>query len=153
MSGVRSELLLATEAVCVLPSTHPLAARQVIEPHDLDGETFIALTRRHSGRFAIDQAMERAGVKPRTIIETATSLSAGEFVREGRASPSQPVPDAGQLGPSRCARSSRASYRTSFLMAARPSRPPRPLSSRIPGRAGWRGGPLGPVLACSIMSG
>jgi DNA-binding transcriptional LysR family regulator len=120
--GVRSELLLATEAVCILPAAHALAARQVIEPEDLDGETFIALTRRHSGRFAIDQVMERAGVKPRTIIETATSVSAGEFVREGLGvALLNPFPIAAQLGPAVAVRpfQPRIPYRTAFLMAAR----------------------------------
>jgi DNA-binding transcriptional LysR family regulator len=121
-AGVRAEVLLATEAVCLLPAGHPLAARAVIEPQDLDGEAFIALTRRHSGRFAIDQALERAGVKTRTIIETATSVSAGEFVRDGLGiALINPFPIAAQLGPSVAVRPfrPRIPYQTSFLMSSR----------------------------------
>ena len=121
-AGVRSELLLETDAVCVLPAGHPLAARGCIEPQDLAGENFIALTRRHSGRFAIDQVLEQAGIAPRTIIETATSVSAGEFVREGLGvALLNPFPVASQLGSSVAVRlfRPRIPYRTSFLMAAR----------------------------------
>jgi DNA-binding transcriptional LysR family regulator len=121
-AGVRSELLLATEAVCIIPAGHPLAVREFIEPQDLDGESFIALIRRHSGRFFIDQVLERAGVKPRIIIETATSASAGAFVREGLGiALLNPFPIASQLGPAVAVRKFRPSipYRTSFLMSAR----------------------------------
>jgi DNA-binding transcriptional LysR family regulator len=121
-AGVRAELLLATEAVCVLPARHPLAARACIGPEDLAGETFIALTRRHSGRFAIDQVLERAGAAPRIVIETATAVSAGEFVREGLGiALLNPFPIAGQLGPLVAMRpfAPRIAYRTSFLMPAR----------------------------------
>jgi DNA-binding transcriptional LysR family regulator len=121
-AGVRSELLLATDAVCVLPAGHPLAARHYLEPHDLNGETFIALTRRHSGRFAIDQVFERAGVEPRIVIETSTAVSAGQFVREGLGiALLNPFPLAGQLGPTVAIRPfrPRIPYRTSFLMSSR----------------------------------
>ncbi len=121
-AGVRSELLLATEAVCVLPARHRLAAFDCIAPEDLVGEAFIALTRRHSGRFAIDQVLERAGVVPRIVIETATSVSAGEFVREGLGiALLNPFPIARQLGPNVAVRPflPRIPYRTSFLMPAR----------------------------------
>ncbi len=121
-AGVRSELLLATEAVCVLPARHRLASRDSIAPEYLAGETLIALTRRHSGRFAIDQVFERAGVTPRIVIETATSVSAGEFVRAGLGiALLNPFPIAGQLGPLVAVRpfSPRIPYRTSFLMPAR----------------------------------
>ena len=121
-AGVRSELLLATDAVCILPARHPLAIRDWIEPQDLADEAFIALTRRHSGRFAIDQVFDDAGVAPRTIIETATAVSAGEFVREGLGvTLLNPFPIAAQLGASVAVRPfrPRIPYRTSFLMASR----------------------------------
>jgi DNA-binding transcriptional LysR family regulator len=121
-SGVRSELLLATDAVCVLPARHPLAARSYLEPHDLENETFIALTRRHSGRFAIDHMFERAGVEPRIVIETSTAVSAGEFVREGLGvALLNPFPMAGQFGPAVVVRPfrPRIGCRTSFLMTSR----------------------------------
>jgi DNA-binding transcriptional LysR family regulator len=120
-AGVRSELLVATDAVCIMPTGHRLAAREFIEPQDLDGENFIALIRRHSGRFFIDQVLERAGVKPRIIIETATSLSAGAFVREGLGiALLNPFPIVAQLGPQVAVRDfqPRIPYRTSFLVSS-----------------------------------
>ncbi len=81
--GIQSEVLLATEAICILPCGHPLATREVIRPEDLEGEPFVAMTRRHSSRTAIDRVFERAGVTRRIVIETATVVSAVEFVREG----------------------------------------------------------------------
>lgn len=97
--GVRAELLLATEAICVLPSRHRLVGQEVIRPEHLEGEPFVALTRRHSGRVAIDRVFERAGVRRKIVIETATSVSAAEFVREGLGvSLMNPFPLVHQLG-------------------------------------------------------
>jgi DNA-binding transcriptional LysR family regulator len=97
--GVRAELLLATEAICVLPSRHRLAQQEVIRPEHLEGEPFVALTRRHSGWVAVDRVFERAGVRRKIVIETATAVSAAEFVREGLGvSLMNPFPIVHQLG-------------------------------------------------------
>ena len=80
---MRSDLLIATEAICALPSRHSLTDREVIRPHDLEGQAFIALTRRHSGRTQIDKLFDKVGVRRHLVIETATAVSAAEFVREG----------------------------------------------------------------------
>lgn len=118
--GVRTELLLATEAVCLMPARHPLAGRDVIRPSDLEGEPFVALTRRHSGRIACDRVFERAGVRRAFVLETATAVSAVEFVREGLGvALANPFPIVHQLGRGVVARAFAPSipYRTSFLMA------------------------------------
>ncbi len=81
--GVRSEVLLETNAICVMPAQHRLAARPAIGPQDLGSEPFVALTRRHSGRAAVDRIFDQAGVRPRIVIEAATVISALEFVRHG----------------------------------------------------------------------
>ncbi|MHB2266519.1 LysR substrate-binding domain-containing protein [Aliihoeflea sp. PC F10.4] len=81
--GVRSEPLLETQAICVVPAHHRLAARETISPADIDGEPFVALTHRHSGRAAIDRIFARANIKPRVAIEAATSIAALQFVGEG----------------------------------------------------------------------
>ena len=119
---VRSDVFLETEAVCLLPACHPLAARVCIEAQDLAGENFIAFTRNHSGRFAIDQVFDRASVTPRTVIETGTSVPACEFVREGLGiALLNPFPIAGQFGPSVVMRPfmPRIVFRTSFLTPSR----------------------------------
>jgi len=38
---VKVELLASIEAVCVLPRGHALAAKSVITPHDIDGQSFV----------------------------------------------------------------------------------------------------------------
>ncbi|WP_274425374.1 LysR substrate-binding domain-containing protein [Chelativorans sp. YIM 93263] len=81
--GVRTDLLLATEAICALPTRHRLAGQKSIHAEDLEGEPFVALTRRHTGRIAVDRLFERAGVERKIMIEAATAVSATEFVREG----------------------------------------------------------------------
>ena len=98
--GIHNELLLSTDAICILPSRHRLVAQDVIRPEDLAGEPFVAMTRRHSSRIAIDRVFERAKVDRRMVIETATAVSAAEFVREGLGvSLVNPFPIIHQLGP------------------------------------------------------
>ncbi len=97
--GIRSELLLSSQAICILPSRHRLVAQDLIRAEDLEGEPYVAMTRRHSSRAAIDRVFERAGVIPKVVIETATAVSAGEFVREGLGfSLVNPFPIVHQLG-------------------------------------------------------
>lgn len=127
--GVRAELLLATEAICVLPSRHRLVEHEVIRPEHLEGEPFVALTRRHSGRVAIDRVFERAGVRRKVVIETATSVSAAEFVREGLGvSLMNPFPIVHQLGRGIEVRRFEPAipYRTCFLL---PSSVPPPAAA------------------------
>lgn len=81
--GVRIEPYLTTQAVCLLPAGHRLGERAEIVPADLEDEAFIALTRRHSARIAIDAVFAEAGIRYRPVIETSTAISAAEFVREG----------------------------------------------------------------------
>ncbi|WP_040485403.1 LysR substrate-binding domain-containing protein [Lutibaculum baratangense] len=125
--GVRTELLLATQAVCAVPSRHRLADWEVIRPEDLEGEPFISLTRRHSARAAMDRLFERAGVRRRIVIETATSVSAAEFVREGMGvAILNPFPIAHQLvrGIEVKPFEPAIPYRTSFLLpASKPASP------------------------------
>ncbi|TJZ85548.1 LysR family transcriptional regulator [Paracoccus hibiscisoli] len=81
--GITSELLLETQAICVLPQDHHLAAFEVIRPEDLQDEPFIALSRRHSSRAAIDRLFDRAGLNLRIVLEASTNVSVIQFVREG----------------------------------------------------------------------
>lgn len=128
--GVRSEIVLATEAVCALPSRHRLAARALIRPPDLEGEPFIALTRRHSGRIAIDRVFERAGMSPKLVLEAATAVSGAEFVAEGLGvALLNPFPIARQVGRGVALRPFQPSipYRTVLLTPS--SRPPSPAAA------------------------
>lgn len=82
-SGVKYLPWRKSRAVCILPSGHPLAEKKRITPKDLDGVPFIGLVRRHGTRAQSDQLFARAGVRPRMVVETATSHSALEFARAG----------------------------------------------------------------------
>lgn len=116
--GVRTSLLLGSEAICVLPTRHRLATRDVIQPQDLEGEPFVALTRRHTGRIAVDRLFERAGVERKIVIEAATAVSAAEFVREGLGvALLNPFPIAHQLGTGIVVRpfTPTVQYRTFFI--------------------------------------
>lgn len=98
-AGVRVEPFLTTEAVCLVPRDHALAGRPEITPADLVDQPFIALTRRHSARVAIDAVFAEAGMVCRPVIETSTAVSAAEFVREGLGvTLLNPFPVAGRLG-------------------------------------------------------
>ncbi|CAM3059246.1 LysR substrate-binding domain-containing protein [Paracoccus nototheniae] len=81
--GVTSEPLLETKAICVLPRGHPLAVLDVIRPEDLQDEPFIALSRRHSSRAAIDRMFDKAGLRLNIVLEASTNVSVIQFVREG----------------------------------------------------------------------
>ena len=81
--GIVSELLLETQAVCIMRKDHHLAGFDVIRPEDLHEEQFVALSRRHSSRAKIDRLFERAGVDMHIVIETSTNVSLMEFVGEG----------------------------------------------------------------------
>lgn len=72
-----------SKAVCVLPLGDPLAELKEIRVEDLDGVNFIALTRRHGVRAIMDKVFANAGVSPRIVVETATSVAAIEFARAG----------------------------------------------------------------------
>lgn len=82
-AGVRLLPLRSSRAICLLPAGHSLTDRQEVAPEDLKNEPFIALTRRHSARSAIDRMFLDAGIEPRIVLETSTTLSAAEFVRAG----------------------------------------------------------------------
>ena len=81
--GIHSEVLLETQAICLLPAGHHLASYDVIRPEDLHDQDFVALSRRHSSRAKIDRIFDQAGVRVNPVIETSTNVSGAEFVREG----------------------------------------------------------------------
>ena len=128
-AGVRSSVLIESEAVCALPSRHRLSVREEIHPEDLEDEPFISLTRRHSGRISIDRLFERTGVRRKIVIETATAVSAAEFVREGLGvSLLNPFPIAHHFTSGIVMRpfTPKIAYRTSFLFPS--SQPPNPAA-------------------------
>jgi DNA-binding transcriptional LysR family regulator len=72
-SGLPSLRLPAPARVAVLPAGHRLAAKQVLEPRDFEGETFVSLSAGTTGRHLIDQAFNRDDV--RRVLRVETHLS------------------------------------------------------------------------------
>ena len=73
----------ASEAVCVMPPGHPLAAEAAVTPEMLHGRDFIAILRRHIVRSRLDRLFVAAGSTPNRVAEVATGLSAATLARAG----------------------------------------------------------------------
>lgn len=82
-AGLRIEPLLRSDAHVVLRRSHRLAAKPFLEPRDLHGEAFIALTRRFPIRAALERLFAERDVRPRTTVEASAALSVCALVREG----------------------------------------------------------------------
>jgi DNA-binding transcriptional LysR family regulator len=67
----------------VLPRGHRLAARDVIAAEDLAGEPLVLLGRHRPVRIELEDALLRAGVRPRVAIETHAVSIACRFVALG----------------------------------------------------------------------
>jgi DNA-binding transcriptional LysR family regulator len=72
-SGLPSLRLPALPRVAVLPTGHRLAAKQVLEPRDFEGEAFVSMSAGSSSRHLIDQAFNRDDV--RRVMRVETNLS------------------------------------------------------------------------------
>uniref|UniRef100_UPI0035652AB6 LysR substrate-binding domain-containing protein n=1 Tax=Paracoccus seriniphilus TaxID=184748 RepID=UPI0035652AB6 len=117
--GIKTEALLETQAICVLHRQHRLASRDEIRVEDLHGEDFIALSRRHSSRAAIDRLLAREGILPNRVLESSTNVSVIEFVREGLGlALLNPFPLIHQIGPEIVMRPflPMLGYRTDFVL-------------------------------------
>jgi len=82
-AGVQAEAFRASDLVYVMRRDHPLAARQVIRPLDLDGLPFISQARRHGVRAAQDEVFSEAGVFPAANYEVGTVTLAAEMAQLG----------------------------------------------------------------------
>jgi len=82
-SGVTLLPWRRSHIVCAMPEGHPLAAKKAIAPEDLEGVALIEFLGRLGTRAQTDQIFGRAGVRPLTVVETATNMASLELVREG----------------------------------------------------------------------
>ncbi|MBG6147067.1 MAG: LysR family transcriptional regulator [Roseibium album] len=82
-SGVTLVPWLRSPVVCAMPTGHPFEEKDTITPADLEGVELIEFLRRLGTRAITEQIFARAGVRPRTVAETATNMAALELVREG----------------------------------------------------------------------
>lgn len=81
--SVDSQLLIATDLVCAMPTNHPLAAKSEIRPNDLAEVDFIGLTDDRLAWGAIGNALHEAGIIPRRRISTQRAYTAYALVAEG----------------------------------------------------------------------
>ncbi len=70
-------------AVCILPTTHALAALTVIEAGDLHGQTLIGFPRETSIRSMVDAMLAAARVTVHCLIETRTAEAVRGLVAAG----------------------------------------------------------------------
>ena len=81
--GTRSLPLPAMDEVAVLPATHPLAARTVLQAEDFADQPFISLARDDPYRQQIDAVFAAAGVQRRLQLETHSAVAVCAMVQHG----------------------------------------------------------------------
>jgi len=81
--GTECTALLTLNEVCVLPATHPLAAKSMLTPADFQGENYISLSRSDSYRQLLDALFNEHQVKRRMVVETHSAASICAMVRAG----------------------------------------------------------------------
>ena len=82
--GIRSTLLARAEYVCILPASHPLAARDQLAVEDLAGEEFIGPMHEADALWnGIDAALETSGIPVSRRLETQHSQILYAFVEAG----------------------------------------------------------------------
>ncbi|MDB5376394.1 MAG: DNA-binding transcriptional regulator, LysR family [Rubritepida sp.] len=81
--GVRSTPLARTRAWCVMAPGHGLAARSVVRAVDLDGQSFIALSREEGRQALIDEALRGSGARVVETVECRMTAGAVGMVAAG----------------------------------------------------------------------
>ncbi|MEO3990615.1 LysR family transcriptional regulator [Pseudocitrobacter cyperus] len=82
-AGTERTELLSLDEVCVLPSGHPLAAKQILTPQDFQGENYISLSRTDSYRQLLDSLFNEHDIRRRMVVETHSAASICAMVRAG----------------------------------------------------------------------
>ncbi|MER8528481.1 MULTISPECIES: LysR family transcriptional regulator [unclassified Mesorhizobium] len=82
-SGVLHSIFTTPRAVCVMPTNHRLARKQIITPADLADEAFLALSPEDTARLAMDKILAAHGVRPRILIETPYGLTIAILAAKG----------------------------------------------------------------------
>ncbi|WP_170843370.1 LysR substrate-binding domain-containing protein [Bosea robiniae] len=81
--GVRSQLIARSRVMCAISTEHPLAAKAIINPTDLQGERFISISRHEGQQQKIDQVLAAASVKPKEVAEMPLIIGAAAMARAG----------------------------------------------------------------------
>lgn len=74
---------IETSGICVMPSDHALAARDVITPDLLHGQRVISLAPDDAAREQFDQALNAAGAVPHIVVETQFAATVCQLAVEG----------------------------------------------------------------------
>ncbi|WP_299923484.1 LysR substrate-binding domain-containing protein [uncultured Pelagimonas sp.] len=81
--GVKLAPYRTSHAVCAMPKSHELAAKETITPEDLHNQSMIALSRRHARRAQLDRMFTNARSAPIVVAEASTSFAAVDLAKEG----------------------------------------------------------------------
>ncbi len=81
--GVAWQTLLQADEVAVLPGSHHLCRKQVLDAADFEGEHFISLALSDPYRQAIDQLFAAQGVQRVQCLETESAVAICAMVRQG----------------------------------------------------------------------
>lgn len=83
LTGVEASPFSTYKVAIALPTGHPLAARDVIVPEDLQGVDFIALAPEDTTRREADAIFTQHGVVPKIVLETPYSTTICAMVDAG----------------------------------------------------------------------
>jgi DNA-binding transcriptional LysR family regulator len=83
VTGVLHQSFVTPRVLCAMPLGHPLAARKIIGPHDLDGVDFVAYVPEDRARQRLDLIFTEAGVTPNIVVETIYAATVCALVAEG----------------------------------------------------------------------
>lgn len=83
MPLIETEMIGASEVVCVLREDHPLVARPFVAVADLAGETLISYRASSLPGMLLDRAFGEAGTRLRPEVEIDVSIVALPFVQQG----------------------------------------------------------------------
>ena len=83
LAGLRVERHYALGCLCVMPAGHPLRAKGVITPLDLEGEALVSFSPATRIGRQMEALLEQHGVDPGTRVETHLSHVVSDLVLEG----------------------------------------------------------------------
>lgn len=82
-AGISQHAIMEGRSVCVMPASHPLAAKKVVAVTDLRNEPFIAISRNVPSGHHVDRIFADARVTRNIVLETQNAAVACAFVKQG----------------------------------------------------------------------
>ena len=83
VSGVLHQPFVSPRVLCAIPREHPLAERDLITPHDLHRQPFVAYVPEDRTRQRLDLVFHQAEVSPHVVVETIYAATVCALVAEG----------------------------------------------------------------------